>query len=60
MQNFRNWLETFSDFQVVGQSQDWGDSRAANNRTNDERYKIRGVRSKYVANMRSEKIKKKK
>lgn len=63
MLNFIEWCKTneseLLDWYIsVGHSEDWADSKAANQRLNDDRYKVRGVRSKYVANMKSDQEKK--
>jgi len=60
MIDFLKWCEKneteFIEWYIsVGHSEDWSDPKASNERLNDERYAARGVRSKYVCNMRSEK-----
>lgn len=63
--NFYTWLQNrdsalFAEFETVGHSEDWSDAQASERRLNDPRYAARGVRSKYVANMKDDTKRKRK
>ncbi len=51
MLDFYQWL---LEYENVGHSEDWGDQKKSNNRFNGDEYKARGIRSKYIAMMKSE------
>jgi len=58
MQDFNTWLKKrdpklYREFLTMGHSEDWSDEKAANSRFNTPEYAVRGVRSKYIANMKS-------
>jgi hypothetical protein len=53
-----NEAQLFEWYVSVGHSEDWSDPKASKERLNDDRYAVRGVRSKYVANMKADTNKK--
>lgn len=57
MLDFYGWLKEFT---TIGHSEDWGDVKKSDHRFNDAEYAARGVRSKYIANMKSGKARKRK
>jgi len=59
MIDFLTWCDscdsTLLEWYVsVGHSEDWSDPKASDERLNDAKYAARGIRSKYVANMKAD------
>ena len=58
MERFKQWLITNEEFSTsIGPSGDWSDPKGSEEDRNGLDYKARGVRSKWVCNMKSEKRK---
>lgn len=64
MDNFLLWLKeqdkNLFEFITMGHAEDWSDVKASDNRMNNREFAIRGIRSTYVANMKSGKTQRKK